>query len=113
MKRVGGRAFKIGGARGASCADLLAVINEYVDGQADPALCRELQKHLATCNPCRVVVDNLRQTITLYREHKPCRLPAGFHKRLHKALLACWKSRAPVARRAVARGKKPRSTDSP
>ena len=45
------------------CNDLLKLLSDYVDGQIDPALCQELEKHLAGCNPCRVVIDNLKKTI--------------------------------------------------
>jgi len=78
------------GRHDATCAELLALMNDYVDGDVKPALCRELEAHLARCKTCRVVLDNVKKTITLYRNGKPCRLPAGFHQRLHKALRACW-----------------------
>jgi len=72
------------------CAELLAALNEYVDGTVDPAICEEFEKHMAGCNPCQVVVDNIRQTITLYKEGKPVELPVGFHRRLHAALRQRW-----------------------
>ena len=81
----------VGGTHGASCDELLALLNQYVDGEADPAVCKEFEAHLANCNPCRVVVDNVRKTITLYRDDKPCELPTAFHKRLHACLRAHWK----------------------
>jgi len=73
------------------CAELLAALNEYVDGTVDPAICEEFEKHVAGCNPCQVVVDNIRQTITLYKEGKPVQLPARFRDRLHSALRQRWK----------------------
>ena len=73
------------------CAELLAALNEYVDGTVDPAICEEFEKHLGGCNPCQVVVDNIRQTITLYKEGKPYALPAQFRQRLHSALRRRWK----------------------
>ena len=84
---------KLGGKHGATCGELLALLNEYVDGKVDVAVCKELESHLAGCNPCRVVVDNIRKTITLYRNDEPCELPAAFRKRLHTALRECWKKK--------------------
>jgi anti-sigma factor RsiW len=72
------------------CAELLAALNEYVDGTVDPAICEEFEKHMAGCNPCQVVVDNIRKTITLYKEGKPYELPGAFHQRLHSALRQRW-----------------------
>jgi len=73
------------------CAELLAVLNEYVEGTVDPAICTEFEKHMAGCNPCQVVVDNIRQTITLYKEGQPYELTADFRQRLHSMLRQRWK----------------------
>ena len=75
------------------CEELLKLLNEYVDGTVDPAMCEEFEKHMAGCNPCQVVVDNIRQTITLYKEGRPYPLPAAFEKRLHQALRQRWSER--------------------
>jgi hypothetical protein len=72
------------------CEKLLAMLNEYVDGSVDPAICDAFEEHLAGCNPCQVVVDNIRQTITLYKEGKPYELPVAFRERLHGALRRRW-----------------------
>ena len=72
------------------CEELLAALNEYVEGAIDPGLCQEFEKHLAGCNPCQVVIDNLRQTITLYREGKPYELPIEFRDRLHVVIRERW-----------------------
>jgi hypothetical protein len=67
-------------------------LNEYVDGTVDPALCEDFEKHMAGCNPCQVVVDNIRKTITLYKEGQPYELPIPFRDRLHAALREQWKA---------------------
>jgi anti-sigma factor RsiW len=74
------------------CDELLAMLNDYVDGTVDPAVCEEFEKHMADCNPCQVVVDNIRHTITLYKEGKPYELPLPFRERLHSALRERWKT---------------------
>ncbi len=75
------------------CEDLLKAMNEYVDGQLDPAICEEFEQHLAGCNPCQIVVDNIRKTITLYREGKPYELPLDFQNRLRQQIRDMWKVR--------------------
>ena len=73
------------------CEDLLKFLNEYVDGTVDPAVCEEFEAHMAGCNPCQVVVDNIRKTITLYKQGQPYELPPEFRQRLHTALRQRWK----------------------
>jgi hypothetical protein len=72
------------------CVELLWALNEYVDGTVDPAICEEFEIHMAGCNLCRVIVDNVRQTITLYKANEPFALPACSRQRLHTVLLRRW-----------------------
>ena len=52
---------------GMTCEELLKALNDYVDDETVLAVCREFADHLAGCNPCQVVVDNIRSTIRLYK----------------------------------------------
>lgn len=74
------------------CDELLKALNEYVDGTLEPGICQEFERHLAGCNPCQIVVDNVRKTITLYKEGQPYELPAAMRSRLHSLLKAKWES---------------------
>jgi anti-sigma factor (TIGR02949 family) len=49
-----------------SCQELLTSIGDYVEGDISPELCQELERHISGCENCRVVVDTLNKTITLY-----------------------------------------------
>lgn len=77
------------------CEDLLGQLNDYVDGAMDPSLCAEFEAHMAGCNPCQVVIDNIRKTITLYKGDAVYELPLPFQQRLHQALRDRWRARLP------------------
>jgi anti-sigma factor RsiW len=79
-----------------NCEELLAMLNDYVDGDVDPGVCESFEKHLAGCNPCRVVVDNIRKTITLYKDGQPYELPLEFKQKLHSSLRDRWAGRNKV-----------------
>ena len=74
-----------------NCQDLLKHLNEYVEGTVDPAICEEFEKHMAGCNPCQVVVNNIRGTIILYKAGQPCDLPLSLRERLHAVLRQRWR----------------------
>jgi anti-sigma factor RsiW len=76
-----------------TCEELLEMLNEYVDGGVDPAVCEKFEQHLAGCNPCQVVVDNIRGTIQLYKDGQPYDLPVEFRPRLHAALREKWREK--------------------
>jgi len=78
------------------CEELLKMLNEYVDGAVDPSICEEFEKHMAGCNPCQVVVDNIRKTITLYKSGQPYDLPMAFRSKLHAKLREKWKAKYPL-----------------
>ena len=73
-----------------TCEELLKALNDYVDGAQLTEICEEFSEHLAGCNPCQVVVDNIRQTISLYRAGKPYEMPQGFQERLQSTLQVRW-----------------------
>jgi anti-sigma factor RsiW len=80
-----------------TCEELLQALNDYVDGTLDLSAteCQQFAEHLAGCHPCQIVVDNIRQTIQLYRAGEPYPLPPEFAARLRQALRARWQARFP------------------
>jgi anti-sigma factor RsiW len=68
------------------CKSLLGSLSDYVDGNAQDELCRELERHLAECEDCRIVVDTLRKTVYLYHANADTDLPVAVRERLFKRL---------------------------
>ncbi len=68
------------------CKHLLGDLADYLDEAATAEVCAEIERHLADCADCRVVVDTLNKTILLYHELPQPDLPAGARERLYKAL---------------------------
>ena len=66
-----------------NCREMLASLNDYIDGELDTSLCEELEKHMNGCDNCRIVVNTIKKTIELYREDCATdRLPADVRSRL-------------------------------
>ena len=74
-----------------NCDELLKALNDYVDGTIEPGICEAFERHLAGCNPCQIVVDNIRKTITLYKAGEPYALPPECARRLRSMLQERWK----------------------
>jgi anti-sigma factor (TIGR02949 family) len=69
------------------CEELLSSLSAYIDGDLAPQLCQELEKHLAECDNCRVVLNTTKRTIELV--HSPAEksdLPEDVRERLFKRL---------------------------
>jgi RNA polymerase sigma-70 factor (ECF subfamily) len=87
------------------CEELLSALNQYVEGEVDPAICEPYQEHLKGCNPCQIVVDNIRQTIKLYRAEEQFELPPTLHQRLSRVLRERWKAKSDEDRSLVRQAK--------
>jgi anti-sigma factor (TIGR02949 family) len=69
------------------CRHLLGSLSDYVDGELGASLCAELDRHLAECENCRIVVDTLRKTVYLYHvTAAPDPVPDDVKERLYKRL---------------------------
>jgi anti-sigma factor RsiW len=80
-----------------TCDELLRALNDYIDDESALAMYREFAEHLAGCNPCQLVIDNIRKTIQLFRAGEPYPMPAAFQERFRQALREQWKKRFPQA----------------
>lgn len=49
------------------CRQLLNSLSDYVDGDVPQELCDEIELHMKGCDNCRIVVDTLSKTISLYQ----------------------------------------------
>ena len=69
------------------CHKILEGLSDFIDGTAGEALCKEIESHMADCPDCKIMIDTLRKTISLYREREAeTTLPPHVHKRLVRTL---------------------------
>lgn len=70
-----------------SCQQLLEGLSAYIDHEASEAICQEIERHLEECENCRIMLDTLQKTISLYQiidtaDH----IPSDMQERLLKKL---------------------------
>jgi anti-sigma factor RsiW len=68
------------------CQHLLGQLSDYVDGELERTMCEEIERHLAGCQNCRVVVDTLSKTVALYQTRGQTPVPGDVEERLYKVL---------------------------
>lgn len=70
-----------------NCREMLGALSDYVDDALSPQVCAEIEKHLAECQNCRVVVDTLKKTVYLVQQATPNEnLPEDVRTRLFLTL---------------------------
>jgi len=69
-----------------NCRNVVKELSNYLDEGLDTTLKASIEKHLANCEDCKVVVDTTRQTIQIYCNSEPAPLPEDTRQRLRDAL---------------------------
>lgn len=71
-----------------TCEGLLGSLSDYIDGDLGAELCRQIEKHIAECEDCRIVVDTTRKTVDLIHVSNAPQagLPDDVRDRLYKRL---------------------------
>lgn len=69
------------------CHQLLDSLSAYVDGELGEEFCNLIESHMDGCENCRIVVDTLRKTVSLYQSTAPApSLPGSVRERLFRRL---------------------------
>ena len=69
-----------------NCRNVVKELSSYLNGELDPRLMSDLERHLNNCEDCRLVVDTTKKTIQIFCNSEPVPLPSDTRERLHKAL---------------------------
>ena len=48
---------------GLRCEEVVELVSDYLDGKLDPETGQRVEEHLALCGPCRVYVEQVRETV--------------------------------------------------
>jgi predicted anti-sigma-YlaC factor YlaD len=68
------------------CKHVWERISEYLDGQLDPQLLMDIEKHLENCEVCSAILDSTRNILVLTADDRTYELPVGYSERLHARL---------------------------
>ncbi|KAA6456193.1 zf-HC2 domain-containing protein [Acidobacteria bacterium AB60] len=68
------------------CKHVWDYLSAYIDGDVDPDLRAQIDRHLETCEICSAVLDSTRNVVVLIADERVFELPAGFSKRLHERI---------------------------
>jgi len=64
------------------CRRLTAVFSDYLDKETGQRVCRQVEEHLAQCPDCKLYLDTLNRSITLYRGLGDVPVPQDVESRL-------------------------------
>lgn len=68
------------------CKQVWDHISSYIDGDLDPELRKEIDRHLEHCSVCSATIDSTRNIVVLMADERVYEIPACFSKKLHDRL---------------------------
>jgi hypothetical protein len=74
-----------------TCDELYRRLTDHAEGVLDAEVCHEVDRHLAECEPCRMIRRDLEDLSRLCREHaagETARLPDGVRQRIESLIQA-------------------------
>lgn len=115
MKRTSSRGHHPPPAHAAqSCAELVTIISDYIDGELSSRDWRALEGHLAECVCCGRLAADLRRSIVLCRAAGATILPAAVRRRARARIAELLQTMTPArARDRGSRTVAPRAVRSP
>jgi anti-sigma factor RsiW len=69
-----------------NCKGVILELSNYIDGELDPAVALELERHLSACEDCTMIFDQTKKSIEILCDAEPVSLAAEVQARLHQAL---------------------------
>lgn len=69
-----------------TCNQFLDELSDYLDDSVEGELRQELERHVAECPNCWVMVDTTKKTLEIYKGLEPEPIPGDLHTRLMAAL---------------------------
>lgn len=71
------------------CREHFIRISEYLDGELDADLCKEIEAHLEQCPDCQNCLESLKRTIALCKDGARETIPVEAKERLRFMLRNC------------------------
>jgi anti-sigma factor RsiW len=69
-----------------NCENVIHELSDFIDGDLDAAMKREIESHLDGCKECRLAIDQTKKTIEIFCDSEAVELPSDVRNRLHEAV---------------------------
>ena len=68
------------------CQEIFEALSDFIDRDLSDKACGEIEKHLEDCINCRIVVNTLHMTVSLYHSMPRQEMPGEVRMRLHRMI---------------------------
>lgn len=76
--------------RDENCKRMFALLSDYLDMELPTEACKEMDAHIAGCEPCAAFRESLRKTIELCHRYQPQEVPRPIARDARQRLLEAY-----------------------
>ncbi len=73
------------------CDRIFALLSEYLDAEAAPGDCQEIERHIAGCKPCVEFLESLKKSVRLSRAFQTPEPPPPLSDDVRASLRAAYR----------------------
>ncbi len=68
------------------CLSMFEKLSEYIDNELDVMTCRDIERHVAECVPCKICLETLKRTVILCKKVDSIPVPESVSVKLKELI---------------------------
>ncbi len=68
------------------CLSMFEKLSEYIDNELDVVTCRDIERHVAECIPCKICLETLKRTVKLCKKVDSIPVPESVSVKLKELI---------------------------
>jgi hypothetical protein len=78
------------------CLSMFEKLSEYIDNELDEMTCRDIERHVEECVPCKICLETLKRTVKLCNKVDSTPVPESVSLKLKELIQSMSASRSTV-----------------
>jgi hypothetical protein len=78
------------------CLSMFEKLSEYIDNELDEMTCRDIERHVEDCVPCKICLETLKRTVKLCNKVDSTPVPESVSLKLKELIQSVSASRSTV-----------------
>jgi len=78
------------------CLSMFEKLSEYIDNELDVMTCRDIERHVEACVPCKICLETLKRTVKLCKKVDSIPIPESVSVKLRELIQSMSAGRSTV-----------------
>ncbi len=78
------------------CLSMFEKLSEYIDNELDEITCRDIERHVEECVPCKICLETLKRTVNLCQKVDSLPVPESVSLKLKELIQSMSEGRSTI-----------------